>query len=228
MAFAESGFLSDYSKLKPVKSSTGDDELVFVAPGAYERAVGYKAVMVDQPEILFSADSEYRGMKPEDIAELASIMRSVAKERLEERGRYKVVEQPGPDVLFVRMALTELYLKKKKRGVLAYTPVGAVAKLGTDALKETLSKVDIIEMSFEAELVDSMSSDVLAAIVIPSGARKADDQKEERMDMKEFQAKIQEYASRLSCQLDNAKLPESERINCTDPKARQAREGTAK
>ena len=227
MAFAESGFLSDYSKLKPVKSSTGD-ELLFVAPGAYERAVGYKAVMVDQPEILFSADSEYRGMKPEDIAELASIMRSVAKERLEERGRYKVVEQPGPDVLFVRMALTELYLKKKKRGVLAYTPVGAVAKLGTDALKETLSKVDIIEMTFEAELVDSMSSDVLAAIVIPSGARKADDQKEERMDMKEFQAEIQEYASRLSCQLDNAKLPESGRINCTDPKARQAREGTAK
>ena len=156
MAIAESGFLSDYSKLKPVKSAAGD-ELVFVAPGAYERAVGYKAVMVDQPEILFSADSEYRGMKPEDIAELASIMRTVAKERLEERGRYKVVEQPGPDVLFVRMALTELYLKKKKRGVLAYTPVGAVAKLGTDALKETLSKIDIIEMTFEAELVDSTS-----------------------------------------------------------------------
>ena len=64
MAFAESGFLSDYSQLKPVKNSTGDDERVYVAPGAYERAVGYKAVMVDQPEILFSADSEYRGMKP--------------------------------------------------------------------------------------------------------------------------------------------------------------------
>ena len=228
LALAESGFLSDYSQLKPVKNSTGDDELVYVAPGAYERAVGYSAVMVDQPEILFSADSEYRGMKPEDVLELASIMRSVAKERLEERGRYKVVEQPGPDVLFVRMGLTELYLKKKKRGVLAYTPVGAVAKLGTDALKETLSKVDIIEMTFEAELLDSVSKDVLGAIVIPSGARKADDQKEERMDMKEFQGEIQEYASRLSCQLDNAKLPQAERINCTDPMARQAREGTAK
>ena len=226
MAFAESGFLSDYSKLKPVKNSAGGDELVFVAPGAYERGVGYKAVMLDQPEILFSADSEYRGMKPEDIAELASIMRTAAKERLEERGRYKVVEQPGPDVLFVRIALTELYLKKKKRGVLAYTPVGAVAKLGTDALKETLSKIDIIEMTFEAELVDSTSQDVLGAIVVPSGARKAEGQKEQRMDVKEFQAEIHEYASRLGCQLDNAKLPESGRIDCTDPKARQAREGT--
>ena len=46
------------------------------------------------------------------------------------------------------------------------------------------------------------------------------------MDMKEFQAEIQEYASRLSCQLDNAKLPQAQRIDCTDPKARQAREAT--
>ena len=122
----------------------------------------YKAVMVDQPEIHFSADSEYRGMKPEDIAALASIMRETATEKLE-AGNYKVVEQPGKDVLFVRVALTELYLKKKKRGVLAYTPIGAVAKVGTDALKETLDKLDIIEMTFEAELADSMSRDVLAA-----------------------------------------------------------------
>ena len=50
--------------------------------------------MVDQPEILFSADSEYRGMKPEDMLELASIMRGALKERLED-GTYKVVEQPG-------------------------------------------------------------------------------------------------------------------------------------
>ena len=73
--FAASGFLSDYSKLTPVQSATGTDDLVYIAPGALERAVDYKAVMVDQPEILFSADSEYRGMKPEDIAALASIMR---------------------------------------------------------------------------------------------------------------------------------------------------------
>ena len=84
-------------------------------------------------------------------------MRDALKARIEEGGRYKVVEQPGPNVLYMRTALTELYLKKKKRGLLAYTPVGAVAKVGTDALKETLDKVDIIEMAFEAEIADSKS-----------------------------------------------------------------------
>ena len=226
MTSAESGFLSDYSKLTPVQSATGTTDLVYIAPGAFERAAEYTAVMVDQPEILFSADSEYRGMKPADTLELASLMREAAKERLE-AGNYKVVEQPGKDVLFVRMGLTDLYLKKKKRTGLQYTPIGAVAKAGSDRLKETLDKVDIIEMTFEAELADSTSRDVLAAIVVQSGGRKAEGQKEQRMDMAAFRAHIHEYASRLRCRLDNARLPDAESIDCTDPKARQAREGTA-
>jgi len=223
--FAESGFLSDYSKLTPVQSATGTDR-VYIAPDGIERIAQYTAVMVDQPEILFSADSEYRGMKPEDILALASIMRDALKERLEE-GNYKVVEQPGPDVLFVRVGLTDLYLKKKKRAVLAYTPVGAVVKAGSDALKETLKKVDIIEMSLEAEFADSTSRDVLAAAVIQSGGRKTAGQKESRMDMEAFRAHVHEYASRLRCRLDNAKLPEAENIDCGDPKAREARESTS-
>ena len=152
-------------------------------------------------------------------------MRDALKERLE-AGNYKVVEQSGKDVLFVRVALTDLYLRKKKRGVLAYTPVGAVAKVGTDALKETLDKIDIIEMSLEAEFADSTSKDVLAAAVIRSGGRKAEGQQEQRMDMAEFRAHVNEYASRLRCRLDNAKLPQAQNIDCTDPKARQAREGS--
>ena len=125
------------------------------------------------------------------------------------------------------LRLTDLYLGKKKRGVLAYTPVGAVAKVGTDALKETLDKVDIIEMSLEVEFADSASKDVLAAAVIQSGGAKTEGQKEQRMDMEEFRAEIREYASRLRCQLDNAKLPKAQSIDCTDPKARESREGTA-
>ena len=223
-SFAESGFLSDYSKLKPMKSPTGTDR-GYVAPDGFKRMAAYTAVMVDQPEILFSAESEYRGMEPADIQALATIMRDAIKERLE-AGNYKVVEQPGANVLFVRTGLTDLYLKKKKRNVLAYTPVGAVAKVGVDALKDTLDKVDIIEMTFEAELADSTSSDTLAALVVESGGRKAEGEKEQRMDMEEFRAQIHEYSSRLRCRLDNAKLPEAKWIDCTDPAARQGREGT--
>ena len=223
---AESGFLTDYSKLKPAPGATGTDR-VYVAPGAEKRAAQYTAVMVDEPEILFSADSEYRGMKPEDIKELSTIMRDTLKSRIEAGGHYAVVDKPGPNVLYVRSALTELYLKKKARGVLAYTPVGAVVKAGSDALRETLSKIDIIEMTLEAELADSQSGEVLSQMVVAQGARKdkAQGQKEQRMDMDEFRARIHEYGERLRCRLDNGRLPQEQWIDCTNPQARQAREG---
>jgi Protein of unknown function (DUF3313) len=217
---AESGFLDDYSKLEPLQSQYGT-ELIYVAPDGYKRLAGYTAVMVDQPEILFSADSDYRGMKPEDLQALASAMREVVKERLA-AGGYRVVEQPDPEAVYLRLGLTDLYVKKKQRHVLAYTPVGAVVKAGRDLLKETLDKVDIIEMTLEVEFADSSSGDVIGAFVSKRGARKAAGQKQQRMDMEQFRATIREYAARLHCQLDNAKLPEAKWIDCSDPKARQS------
>ena len=223
-AFAESGFLTDYSRLQPVTSPTGTD-LVYTAPDAFKRMADYTRVLIDWPEIHFSADSEYRGMKPQDIQALAQIMRDTLKSRIEAGGHYKVVAKPAADVLYIRTALTELYLKKKKRPVLAYTPVGAVAKVGTDALKETLEKLDIIEMALEAEFADSQSGEVLAALVVERGARKrkAEGQKEQRMDVAEFRATIHEYSERLRCRLDNARLTEEQWIDCTNPQAREGR-----
>lgn len=222
MMAAESGFLSDYSKLEPVTTATGTDR-AFVAPDAMKRGGIYTAVMIDQPEIHFSADSEYRGMKPENIEALANLMRNAIKETIESRGRYQVADEPAAHVLYLRTALTDLYVKKKKRPVLAYTPVGAVAKAGRDAFRDVLDKVDIIEMGLEAEVADSRSGEILAAIVIERGARKAAGQTEQRLDMNALRVVVSEYADRLHCRLDNSRLPEAQWIDCSDPAARKTR-----
>ena len=219
-ALAESGFLTDYSKLKPQASAKGSDR-VYVAPGAEDRMTDFAAFMVDEPEIHFSADSEYRGLKPEDVQAIADIMRQTLTDRLT-AGGYAVVEQPGPNVIYLRTAVSELYLKKKKRRLLAYTPVGAVVKAGTDALSETLEKVDIIEMTLEAEVLDSQSGEVLGAAVLERGAEEG--QEQQRMDMDEFHGTVQEYSARFRCRFDNSRVPQAERIDCYDPAARQARE----
>ena len=221
-AFADSGFLADYSILQSQVTPHGTDR-GYVSADAFERIANVTGVMVDQPEIHFSPDSEYKGLKPEDVQAIAAILRENLTTKLGSRG-YAVVDRPGENVVYIRTALSELYLKKKKRGVLTYTPVGAVVKAGTDALSETLEKVDIIEMSMEAELRDSQSGDILASMVIERGARKQKGQKEDRLDMDEFRGTVQEYAARFACNLDNAKLAETQRIDCSDPAARQARE----
>ena len=188
-----------------------------------ERLAKYTKIMVDQPEIWLDKDSEYRGLKPDNAKLIADMIRGGLTENVIKRG-YEVVEEPGPNVLYMRIALTDLYLKKKKRGFMSYTPVGALVQVGSDAMKDMMSKVDIIEMALQAELLDSQSAEVLGAIVIKRGARKdkKTGQKLVRMDFDEFRAVLREYGARFSCRLESSKLPESQQIDCFDAMALKA------
>jgi hypothetical protein len=86
------------------------------------------------------------GAKPENLVAVAELIREGLSARLV-GGGYNVVDAPGPNIVYLRIALTDLYLKKKKRKLLAYTPIGAVAKAGADIVREMMDKVDIIEMA---------------------------------------------------------------------------------
>ncbi len=220
----EDGFLSvNLDELTQKVSVEHGVDLTYEQAGTIERLVKYNKIMVDQPEIWLDADSEYGGMKPDDGKAIADMIRGRVTENVTNRG-YEVVEEPGPNVLYMRIALTDLYLKKKKRGFMSYTPVGALRQVGMDAMKGMMSKVDIIEMALQAELLDSQSGEVLAAMVIKRGARKdkKTGQKLERMDFDEFRAVLQEYGARFSCRLENSKLPESQQIDCFDEMALDA------
>lgn len=195
-----------------------------VPPACTRKLRDTPAWRLDQPHILISPDSPYKGGKPEDMARIAELMREALAEQLT-KGGYSVVNAPGPGVLYLRLALTDLELTKKKRGLLAYTPVGAVVKAGTDAVKETLDKVDITRMTLQAELLDGASGEVLAALVMardtPAGA------KEVRIELEELTALMAEYGARMRCGLDNARLAPEQRFDCLDPAVRAARSGGA-
>ena len=53
---ADEEFLSDYSKLQPVKGD--ENEKTWAVADAETRALKYKSVMIDQPEIFISPDVE--------------------------------------------------------------------------------------------------------------------------------------------------------------------------
>jgi hypothetical protein len=214
----EDGFLSvDLDQLTVVEEKDGGIDLVYRPPGVFDRLAKYNKLMIDQPEVWLDPDSEYRGVKPDNLKAIADLIRERLTERVISRG-YEVVDEPGPGVLYMRVALTDLYLKKEKRGILGYTPIGAVVKLGADAVRDMLSKVDIIEMALQVEFLDSQSEEVLGAIVIKRGARKDKKagQKEQRMDFDEFRSILREYGARMACRLDNAKMPESQQIDCAN------------
>ncbi len=112
----QEGFLSiDYALLETTREEEGGFDLIYTAPDVFSRAGQYEGIIVDQPEIWIDGDSEYGGAKPENLVAVAELIREAVTARLN-AGGYNVVEAAGPDILYLRLALTDLYLKKKQRG----------------------------------------------------------------------------------------------------------------
>ncbi len=208
------GFLSDYSLLEVRERDLANR--VYIVPDLWERLRGYHAFLVDQPEIFISPDSKYKGAKPDQLKLLADTVRLATIERLE-AGGYPVADEPGPGVMYVRFAVAHLYLKKKKRGLLSYTPMGFVVHSTMQAaVRDLWKKIDIVELSMEMEFTDSVTGEVLAMGTSSHGMRKGKGQKQDLVSWEELDAVIRTVGERMRCQLDNARTPRSDWKVCSD------------
>lgn len=205
----EDAFLSDYSGLKTSPDNPFDE--LYIAPGAFERMGQYNAVMIDQPELFVHPDSKYKGMKPDDMKAIADSLRQAISDEL--KGAYEVVDAPGANVLYVRFAVGDLMLEKKKRPILAYVPAGAVIYAAKNLASDATSKVKLAGMKLEGEVLDSQSLEQLAAMTASGGSlsTKAADV-EPSWD--ELNGLFSLVGKRLRCRLDNARTTPDKQANC--------------
>ncbi len=216
-AFSQNNdFLTDYSLLEP----NVDGKFVsprYIDVNVVRRMAVYNAVFVEQPEIFIAADSKYKGAKGDQLKALADVARLATMERLEANG-YTIATEPGASTLYFRWAITDLYLQKKKRGILSYTPVGFVVHATTQAaVRDLWKKIDIAELKLELEFTDFVTGEILgAAVTHRHGLRKAKGQKAEIVSWQDLDAVFKTVGERLACVLDNARIPESEWTTCSD------------
>jgi hypothetical protein len=117
-----SGFVDNYPDLKP--DTRGGGGMLYIKPGV---DIGkYNKIMIEPIEVWLADDSKYKGFSPDDLKELTDEFYRVLEANLEPD--YPVVSQPGEGVLIVRLAITDVYAKKKKRGLLGYTPMWQVPR----------------------------------------------------------------------------------------------------
>ncbi len=213
-AAEDTGFLTDYSLLKARKGDVVDR--FYIHPNAAEKLKAFNAILVDQPEIFIAPDSKYKGAKPDQLKLLADTSRQAMMERFE-AGGYTLADAPGPGVILLHWAIADLYLKKKKRGFLSYTPVGMVVHTTKQAaIKDLWKKIDIVELGFEAEFTDAVSGEIIAAGTGKQGMRKGKDQEQDLVSWEELDAMFSTIGERARCKLDNARLPEGQRQVCSD------------
>lgn len=153
MAFAgcatvppKSGFLSDYSKLH--EDRYGKKSLLWWEKASFEWRK-YRKLMLDPVTVHFHPEAKPRQIEPEAVNELTDYFREAVEKEL--AGEYFIVTTPGPDVLKIRAAITEI--------IPANPAVNIVTTLAV------FVPLDMGGAAIEAEFLDSQTHEVLAMMV---------------------------------------------------------------
>ena len=105
------GFLSDYANISTTKDANGAyvymDETVDFSK--------YNKLLVDRIKIFFKDDSEYKGIDPDELQVLTNYFYEAINKAVGDA--YPLVTEPGPDVLRLRIAVTDLVPNKPAASV---------------------------------------------------------------------------------------------------------------
>ena len=154
----KTGFLSDYSQLKP---GTDDQAaLVYIKPGVDLKP--YNKLMFERFVVLLSDSAQYREIDPAMLKEMTDYYQNAVFAAFKDG--YEIVDQPGPGVLRVRIAITELKPSSPVSNTLSsIIPVGIVVAGATKAVSG--DNLGTGEAATEMEALDSMTGERLAAVV---------------------------------------------------------------
>lgn len=204
----ESGFLPSYEGLKFAPGEYGGKTVV--TPGSAAKSAGFTKIMIDQPEIFIAEDSTYKGMKPEGVLAVAEALREAITDNMTV---LTVVDEPGPDVLYMRLAISDVHLTKKKRRLVSYTPVGLAFTAGKNAITtDIMNKFDLVGVTIEGESLNAETGEYLGSLLIklaPPEKATSDEALWEAM-----KSRFDSMGKQMDCRFRNKKLPESKQEDC--------------
>ena len=149
-----SGFLGDYSRLRP--GTEGEALLVYRAPDV--NLAPYRKAILDRVAIWASPSDS--GASRGDLQRLADSLYGSVLARL--RTYYIMADEPGPDVIRIRAALTEAKPSSVKLDILSNIgPITGTVARATEMTTGTRAFVGAA--SVEVEVSDSESGQVLLA-----------------------------------------------------------------
>ena len=145
------------AKLQPVEGIDG--VLRYSAEG--KQTSDYPKLLVGSVTFFYAEDSKGKGIDPDDMKDISEAMKQAIVQVTSKN--WQVVHQPGPDVAQINLALTDVKLKHKKRGLFGYTPIGLVT---TTAGNLAGKRMELRGAKVEGEVIDSTSGDVVSLFAV--------------------------------------------------------------
>ena len=153
---ADSKFIDNMPQL--AKDSERAGAMIWTKPGVNRAA--YTKVMIEPITIFISPNSEYQDLDANELKALADGFNETLIKTLEPE--IAVLNKAGPGVMYMRAALTNVKLAKKKRGLLSYTPIGMVATAVADAAG---ARISLKDATVEVEMLDSVTGERFGVLV---------------------------------------------------------------
>jgi len=117
----------------------------------------YEKLLFGGVTLFFSDSSKSKGIDAAEVKEISDEMRAAMAQAA--GSDIEVAEAPGPSTVIINVAITEIDLQNKKRGLLGYTPIGLVV---TAAGNASGSRLQLKNAQIQGEMVDSVSGEVVA------------------------------------------------------------------
>ena len=181
---SHTGFLSHYPDLKADPEFKG----AFRWRNPEVDLKKYNKIMVAPLEVWLSPDSEYKGLSADQISLVNRMYQGMMVEIMEPD--YPIVSQPGDDVLVLRVALTNVNIKKKDRGFRQWLPPVLIYRGADAALNESLKSLELNDAQLEGEMRDAKTNELVATRVVTGvGLEGKEMHFEGIMDFWEYRAK---------------------------------------
>lgn len=121
----------------------------------------YDKLIVGSVTFYFAADSKAKDLDADEAKQISDAMKSALVTAAADHA--EVVLTPGKGAALINVAITEIDMQNKKRGLLGYTPVGLVV---TTAGNLSGMRMRLKDAHIEGELVDSVSGDRISVFRI--------------------------------------------------------------
>jgi Protein of unknown function (DUF3313) len=165
----QSGFLGEaYEKLVP-DPGNGDWLTYFRTEDSLKNA---QAFLIQPVQVFLVPEAEKRDIDPKQLDKLSEYFTKAVTDELR-AGRYQLATEPGPGVVVLRFAITNVQPNGNKKNMVA-TGAADVALYGTTPPGTTmlLPRLTVGKVSIEGEMVDSTSGELEMAFMTSKSGRR--------------------------------------------------------
>lgn len=197
-----SGFLGDYPEFQHSRE-TGAEVWFQSETKGFEVLRPYRKILLSPIEVWLD-DESYKGINPDTLKAMTDYFTLAIHKKLDYW--YDFVSEPGPGVLHLRIAITNVRHTKPKRKWYGYIPVALVVEGGKKAARSATGQtVDLIEATVEMEGLDSVSEERIIAAIDTHKSDKETRDKNSRASWGPIKEIFDFWAERISLRMDQAR-----------------------